>query len=144
MKKTSVKMAALVFAASISFGSTGFATTMNNSSDTGEKVQCNNECHCKGHSFYESDAILKKLGLTEPEIISGRESGKTLFDLTKAKNLTEDGVKKIIIEEITTSINNKVSLGKISKEDGAKILEKKVLRIKNWDGSLKVEKGVGR
>ena len=137
MKRNFVKIAALVFATSISIGSTSFAATINNVPGTSEKIEHNSGCHCKRHSFYESDAILKKLGLTEQDIISGRETGKTIFDLTKAKKLTEKEVKTIIIEEITTSVNNKVSVGKISKEDGIKILQKKTLGIQNWDGNLK-------
>ena len=140
MKKRSIHLAALVFAASISLGSAGFATTISNPNDTVENVEFNNGCHCKRHSFYESDEILKKLGLTEQEIISGRQSGKSIFDLTKAKNLTEKQVKTIIIEEITTSINNKVSVGRISKEEGAKILENKTAQIQNWNGSLEERK----
>ena len=139
MKKRSIQITALAFAVSISLGSTSFATTIGKETDTGKQVNCHGD-HCRRHPFYESDSVLKKLGLTEQDIISGRETNKTIFDLTKAKNLTEKQVKTIIIEEITTSIHNKVSVGRISKEEAVKILEEKTLQIQNWDGNLKEEK----
>ncbi|MBC8059288.1 MAG: hypothetical protein H7Y18_01330 [Clostridiaceae bacterium] len=140
MKRKSIQITALAFAVSISLGSTGFAATFKNTCATGQMNHCHNGDHCKKHSFYESEEILIKLGLTEQDIISGREANKTIFDLTKAKNLSENQVRAIIIEQITTSINNKVIVGKMSKDEGTKDLEEKKLRIQNWDGSLKEEK----
>lgn len=71
----------------------------------------------RGYDFIK--IVLKdKLGVTDAEIQSAQDSGKSLHDLALEKGLTEDEFKNALIEEKNKAIDKAVSDGTISQEEG--------------------------
>ncbi|TDT51070.1 hypothetical protein [Fonticella tunisiensis] len=92
----------------------------------------------KGHGWVAS---IKELGLTEKDIADAKKSGKTLFDLAKEKKgFSPEQVKSIIIKSKTEAINKMVSEGKLTKEEGERIISKIKKDIEKWNGSLNPHK----
>lgn len=64
-------------------------------------------------------SLLKnKLGLTDADINSARNLGKTLYELAEEKGLTADQLKSALYEERAKAIDDAVSKGTITKEQG--------------------------
>lgn len=69
-------------------------------------------------------AVLKdKAGLTETEITDGLKSGRTVYDLAKAKGITEEQFKAALLEERYKAVDEAVTKGTITKEEGATLKE---------------------
>lgn len=71
----------------------------------------------RGYDFIKT--VLKdKLGVTDEEIQSAQDSGKSLHDLALEKGMTEDEFKNALIEEKNKAIDKAVSEGSITQEEG--------------------------
>lgn len=71
----------------------------------------------RGYDFIK--IVLKdKLGVTDAEIQSAQDSGKSLHDLALEKGMAEDEFKNALIEEKNKAIDKAVSEGTISQEEG--------------------------
>jgi len=62
--------------------------------------------------------VLKGKGVTDSEITNAINSGKTLNSLAKEKGISDDQLKKSLLEEKTKAIDNAVSKGTLTKEQG--------------------------
>lgn len=59
----------------------------------------------KGYDYVE--VVLKnKLNMTDAEITTGFNSGKTMYDLAKEKGMTEDEFKEALLEERNKAIDH--------------------------------------
>ncbi|MEW9097301.1 MAG: hypothetical protein AB2417_19690 [Clostridiaceae bacterium] len=147
------KFAALGLCISLGISSTTFALSNPDSNeiknpdkkieDSKDRRDCKDKRDCEEtksknkHKNFIDPATMKELGITNDDIRSARESGKTLFDIAKEKKgLSEKEVREIIIKNRTERINKKVEEGKIPKEKADKILLKMKSNIEKWDGSL--------
>jgi ribosomal protein S20 len=70
----------------------------------------------RGFDIIES--ILKDKGVTDSEVTNAVNSGKTLYDLAKEKGITDDQLKKSLLEEKIKIIDDAVAKGTITKEQG--------------------------
>ncbi len=140
MEKITTKTALIALVLSISVSTPIFAAT-NSTTEKSNQTQQTQKHNGKGnkHSFYESSQVLKKLKLTEKEVVDARKDGKSFFDLTKSKGFTEEQVKKIIIQETLNSLNTEVEKGKLTKEKATDILNKRTAEIQGWDGNLNID-----
>lgn len=87
----------------------------------------------RGYDYVE--AILKdKLGMTDVEITTGLNSGKTMYDLAEEKGMTEDEFKAAMLEGRIQAIDKAVADGNISNEEGASIKENLKNNMDNCSG----------
>jgi hypothetical protein len=76
----------------------------------------------RGYDYVES--ILKDtLGMTDSEITTGFNSGKTMYDLAKEKGMPEDEFKAALLEKRNSAIDSAVANGIITKEEGTSMKE---------------------
>ncbi|MDP4144052.1 MAG: hypothetical protein Q8936_06140 [Bacillota bacterium] len=128
------KAAALALTLTIAMSSTAFAASNANVNETNATSAAMENCKGQHHPRYE--AVLKKLGLTEQDVINAQKSGKTLFDLAKEKGYTADQVRAMMIESKTEHINKAVKEGRLTQDQANKLIEKVKARIQNWDGKI--------
>ena len=82
-------------------------------------------------------SILKdKLGLTDAQLDSAKESKKTAFDLANVKGINAAQLKSMIIDDQSKRIDEAVTKGMLTKEKAITVKEKLKTKIENWDGSL--------
>ena len=87
----------------------------------------------RGYDYVES--VLKdKLGMTDEEITSGLNSGKTMYDLAEEKGMTEDQFKAALLEERNKAVDKAVADGIITNEEGAKLKETLKNNLDNCTG----------
>lgn len=139
------KFAALGLCISLGISSTAFALSNPDSNeiknpekkieDSKDRTGCK-ERKNKHKNFIDPETM-KELGITNDDMRSAKESGKTIFDIAKEKKgLSEKEVKEIIIKNRTDKINKKVEEGKLSKEKADNILLKMRSNVEKWDGNL--------
>ena len=76
----------------------------------------------RGYDYVES--VLKdKLGMTDEEITTGLNSGKTMYALAEEKGMTEDQFKAALLEERNKAVDKAVADGTITNEEGVKLKE---------------------
>ena len=89
-------------------------------------------------------SVLKnKLGLTDADINSARNLGKTLYELAEEKGLTADQLKSALYEERAKAIDNAVSKGTITKEQGDTLKANLKSNIDNCAGTFGQGHGQG-
>ena len=88
---------------------------------------------------YVTSILKNKLGLTDKEITDGLNSGKTIYDLAKAKGMTEEQFQTALLEEKSKAIDGAVTKGTITKEQGITLKE----TLKNNQGSCTGNFGQG-
>ncbi|WP_143315160.1 hypothetical protein [Clostridium sp. HBUAS56017] len=111
----------LAMAISIGLGVTAYAAnaeaTNNTTTCTQQRVGLSKVTGVKGYNYGES--VLKdKLGMTDNEISTGFNSGKTIYDMAKEKGMSEADFKKALLEEKSNAIDEAVSAGNITKAEG--------------------------
>jgi lipoate-protein ligase A len=100
-----------------------------------KKIQ---ECkHKVFHGDREFNKLAKQLGLTEQEFTEAESSGKSLFDLAKTKEYTPEQVRNMLIENKTEAINKAVADGKLTRDDGDKLIKDTREKVRKWDGTIK-------
>lgn len=85
----------------------------------------------RGYEFITP--VLNQFGITRIDIANARNSGKTLYDLAEEKGISQDQLKSAIYGERAKAVDNAVSKGTITKEQGDTI--KANLKI-NMDNCL--------
>lgn len=109
----------------IGLGVTAYAATSETSISTNynhQRAGLARVTNMRGYDYVES--VLKDtLGMTDAEITAGFNSGKTMYDLAKEKGMTEDEFKTALLEKRNTAIDNAVTNGIITKEEGASMKE---------------------
>ena len=143
MKKRNI-IIGLVVTMALGIGVTAYAATEEGgASTTKEKLGLKRITSMSGKE-YVSEVLKSKLGLTDEEITTALDSGKTLHDLAIEKGLSEDDLKVALLEEKTKAIDTAVSEGKITEEEGVTLKEKLNKNMENCSGNFgKGEGGSG-
>ena len=82
------------------------------------------------HGFLHGlDAAASYLGLSETQLQSRLESGKTLAEIAKAQNKSVDGLKSAMIKEAQTKLDQAVKDGQLSKAEEQRVLSDLQQRI---------------
>ena len=82
------------------------------------------------HPFFHGlDAAASYLGLTEQQLESRLESGKTLAQIAKAENKSVDGLKTAMVKDAKAKLDAAVKAGKLTKADEQKVLNELEQRI---------------
>jgi hypothetical protein len=122
MKKKSL-IITLAITMMVGIGITAYATTTPNSStrNNGNMKSCiGNEgqsaTHLRGHDILTN--LLKSKGVTDAEIDSTLDSGKSLYTLLTEKGVTDLEIKEYMLSERIKSIDEAVTNGTITKEAG--------------------------
>ena len=76
----------------------------------------------RGYDYIES-VLKNKLGITDDEITDGLNSGKTMYDLAKEKEMTVDQFKTALLEERNKAVDKAVADGHITSEEGDSLKE---------------------
>lgn len=77
--------------------------------------------------------IASVLGMTKDGLLNELKNGKTLQDILKAKNISEQDFKNKLIAMETAKIDKLLSDGKITKDQADKMKEAITTKITNWD-----------
>ena len=115
---------ALALTLAIGSGVTVFATTTSNKTGVtnciSSKASGLGMGRITGVRGYENvEAVLKnKLGISDSEIDAARNSGKTMYEIAKEKGMSEEDFKAAVLEEKYKAIDEAVSKGTITKEQG--------------------------
>jgi polyhydroxyalkanoate synthesis regulator phasin len=72
--------------------------------------------------FHGLDAAAGYLGLTEAELHSRLESGKTLAEIAKAQGKSVDGLKAALVKEAKTHLDAAVKAGRLSSAEEQRVL----------------------
>jgi predicted transcriptional regulator len=119
--------------------STGIITThaaaASTSSTSNSITQMQNK-HKKGCTNPIYSILENKLGYSKAQIESAAKSGKTAFDLAKEKGKTQEDVRNMLFEAQSKHIDQKVSEGKLTKEEAATIKANMKVKVQKWNGSL--------
>lgn len=116
----------LAMAITMGLGANAYAasteTTTSAATATHQRIGLGKVTGVKGYDYVE--AVLKnKLDMTDAEIATGFNSGKTMYDLAKEKGMTEAEFKAALLEERTKAIDKAVADGTITKEEGDSMKE---------------------
>jgi len=76
------------------------------------------------HGGASLDAAAKYLGLTEAELHTQLESGKTLAEIAKAQGKTVDGLKKALTDATKTKLDAAVKAGTITQAQADELLKR--------------------
>lgn len=121
MKKRSM-IIGLVLTLAIGSGVTAYATTTNNytTNSISSRACGTGMGWINGQRGYESvESVLKnKLGMTDNEITEAINSGKTMYEIAKEKGMSEKDFKAALLEEKYKAIDDAVSKGTITKDQG--------------------------
>ncbi|AVP63116.1 hypothetical protein C3B64_02140 [Clostridium botulinum] len=153
MKKKNL-MIALAITLSIGMGATAYAansTTANNTNVDTKNAQNVNERGTglglraitgkRGYEFGTS--ILKdKLKLTDKDIETALNSGKSMHDLAIEKGMKEEDFKKAMYDTKAKAIDEAVKKGDITKEEGESIKARIKTNIDNCNGERKGGNGM--
>ncbi|WP_138204615.1 hypothetical protein [Haloimpatiens lingqiaonensis] len=119
----------------LALGSTVYATSANNlNTSKPAAVENNNSQRSynekglglrritgkKGYDFMAS-VIKDKLKVSDEEINKALAEGKTLKDFAKEKGLSEEDLKKALVDSKSKAIDESVAKGTLTKEEGEKI-----------------------
>ena len=75
------------------------------------------------HPFFHGlDAAASYLGLTEAELRSRLESGKTLAQIAKAQGKSVDGLKAAMVKDVKTHLDAAVKAGRLSSAEEQSVL----------------------
>lgn len=139
---------ALTMAIAVGIGATAYASTGSTNSTSGtngthQRAGLGRVTGTRGYDYVES--ILKnKLGMTDKEITDGLNSGKTMYDLAKEKGMTVDQFKAALLEERNKAVDQAVTDGKITKEEGDSIKATLKNNLENCTGVPGERMGNGR
>lgn len=98
------------------------ATNTKNNIATHQVLGMNRLTGIRGYDYVT--AVLKsKLGLTDKDITDELNSGKTVYGLAKEKGMTEEQFKDALLETKSKAIDEAVTKGTMTKEQGATLKE---------------------
>jgi len=127
----------------IGLGATAYAASNNSSTAQGSSNSLRGTCMAQGRraglgklvGFNMRTALkdlLKSKGVTDDQITSARESGKTLVDLLKEKGVTDQQIKDYLLTSGDKAIDAAVAANKITSDQGTAMKEKLKERINAW------------
>lgn len=108
-------LAALALTFIVGTGATVYAEATTNSANHGAGL--GRITSMRGYDYVTS-VLKSKLGMTDKEITDGLNSGKTMYQLTEDKGMTIDEFRTALIEEKSKTIDESVSKGTITKDQG--------------------------
>ncbi|MCY6356548.1 hypothetical protein [Clostridium sp. ZS2-4] len=125
MKKKNI-LAALMLSLTLGLGATAYAsvtatepaapsTSTNTTASSG--IGLKRVTGFRGYDFVTS-VIKEKLNVTEEDINNARAKGKTISEFAEEKGLSHDDFQAALIESKNKAIDEAVTKGTISKEDG--------------------------
>lgn len=126
-------LAALALTLAVGVSATVYAEATTNS--TNQRLGLGRITSMRGYD-YASSVLKNKLGMTDKEITDGLNSGKTIYGLAKDKGMTIDEFRKALIEEKSKYIDEAVSKGTITKEQGVSLKENIKNNISNCSGNI--------
>lgn len=121
MKKSRF-ISAIALAAVIGIGVTAYAASTDPSRSImpGQRLGLGRITSMRGYDYISS--ILKdKLGLSDSDITSALNSGKTLHDLALEKGMTQEQLTAYMLEERSKGIDAAVEKGTITKAEGEQL-----------------------
>lgn len=144
MKKRNI-ISALALTMAIGVGATAYAATADTTSAgaSGERLGLGRITSMRGYD-YISNILKSKLGLSDSDITNATNSGKTLYDLATEKGMTQDELKASLLEEKTKAIDDSVSKGTITKEEGENLKANLNTNIENCTGNFGKKQGLGK
>ena len=124
---------ALTMALTMGLGITAYASTTQSTTGAHQRAGMIMVTGMRGYDYVES--VLKdKLGMTDEEITTGLNSGKTMYALAEEKGMTEDQFKAALLEERNKAVDKAVADGTITNEEGASMKETLKNNIANCTG----------
>jgi len=124
MKRKSIVLT-LAISLAIGISATAYAATSNSTSgnNSGNRA-CSSTgmgriTNFRGHDILTN--FLKSKGLTDTEINSALNSGKSIYDLIKDKGITDEEIKSYMLNERIESIDKAVTDGSITSAQGEEI-----------------------
>lgn len=123
MKKKNLAIV-LTLVLSLGVGVTAYANS-NSNSTTGSSITCSGYglgriTGMRGYDFM-TNILKNKFGISDSDISTAKDSGKTMYDIAKDKGITEDQFKSAMVEEKTKAVDEAVKNGKLTKEQGEDI-----------------------
>ena len=114
---------ALSIVSVIGVGTTAYATTTRSSSEnkTCSGIGLGRVTNLRGNDILTN--LLESKGVSEEEISSSLNSGKTLHDLLTEKGVTDEEIKEYMVDEKTKAVDEAVSSDKITEEEGNQLKE---------------------
>lgn len=129
MKKKNI-LAALMLSLTLGLGATAYASvdvaepavpstvpSTNTNTTASNGIGLKRATGFRGYDFVTS-IIKEKLNVTEEDINNARAKGKTMSEFAEEKGLSHDDFKAALIESKNKAIDEAVTKGTISKEDG--------------------------
>lgn len=144
-KTTNVKIVLLTICLSLSIGNIALAsgnTSVIQNEPAVKKDQLKTQDHAKckrkhNHFLHSSLAILKnKHGLTAEEIDKAKASGKTVYDLAKAKGVSVEDLKVSMLAPKLKAIDEMVGTGELTQEKADAMKNKLKENLDAWDGKI--------
>ena len=130
----------LAFQFSVFAGENSFRTVSKADLPSSRKpanMECKDGCKHYHHLSHSAINILKnKYGMKSEEIEKALSEGKTIFDIAKGKNITEDQLRALIISPKIKAIDEMVVTGEMSKEHADNLKLKLKEGLDKWDGKV--------
>jgi hypothetical protein len=118
---------ALSIVSVIGVGTTAYAATTNSPAESNLYNQsCSGAGLGKITNLRGNDILtnlLNSKGVSQEEISSALNSGKTLHDLLNEKGVTDEEIKEYMVNEKTKAIDEAISSGKVTEEEGNQLKE---------------------
>jgi predicted transcriptional regulator len=144
MRKRNI-ISSLVLTMVIGVGATVYAasTDSSNGAPLYQRIGLGRITAMRGYD-YITNILKSKLGLSESDITSAQDSGKTLYDIAIEKGMTQEQLRYSLLEEKTKAIDNAVSNGTISKEEGDEMKENLEANMENCTGNFGQNQRMGQ
>lgn len=142
MKRKKI-ITALTLTMVIGIGATAYAASANPASAPVQRLGIGRITSMRGYD-YISNILKDKLGLTDADIKSAVSSGITPYELAAEKGMTEEQIKKAILEEKTKAVDEAVNKGTITKEEGETLKANLNTNISNCTGNFGQGRGYGQ
>ena len=106
---------ALTMTLTMGLGITAYANTTESTIGTHQRAGLGMITGVRGYDYVES--VLKdNLGMTDAEITTGLNSGKTMYTLAEEKGMTVDQFKAALLDERNKAVDKAVADGTITNE----------------------------
>jgi ribosomal protein S20 len=143
MKKRSI-VTALALTLAIGMGATAYAASSESTAPAqGQRLGLGRITAMRGYD-YITDILKNKLGLSDADVKSALDSGKTPYEIASEKGLNQDELKKALLEERGKSIDDAVSKGTITKEQAEDLKQKLEANIESCQGNFGQRRGLGQ
>ena len=124
---------ALTMTLTMGLGITAYASTTESTIGTHQRAGMMIVTGMRGYDYVES--VLKdNLGMTDAEITTGLNSGKTMYTLAEEKGMTVDQFKAALLDERNKAVDKAVADGTITNEEGVSLKETLKNNLDNCTG----------